>query len=215
LAALWKGYPPVSHSPYAQLIRLWYLIAGKNLDWKKMKIPLPADVSLPGDNSDTVTQCFFDWMKFFGRTKHPEQKFESVRELLWLSGLKLSASKFEVDFSAPIVNFTRVLEVIVNSEHPHLWLEALENIMEETDRKKAEKPLNYLWRLLAAAENSPTIAKKLFQKDLSYPQFRRALLRLQSMKQKPPEIGFFDWLNKLSQNFDQIKKELNNLLKMP
>jgi hypothetical protein len=215
LAALWKGYPPVSHSPCAQLIRLWYLIAGKNLDWKKMKIPLPVDVSLPGDNLDTVTQCFFDWMKFFGRTKHPEQKFESLRKLLRLSGLKISASQFEVDFSAPIVNYTRVLEVIVNSEFPHLWLEALANLMEESGLKKAEKPLNYLWHLLAAAENSPTNAKKLLQKDLSYPQFRRALLRLQSMKQKPPETSFFDWLNKLSQNFDQIEKELNNLLKMP
>jgi hypothetical protein len=214
LATQWKGYPPVSHSPYAQLIRLWYLIAGKNLDWKKMKIPLPVDVSLPRDNLDTVAQCLFDWMKFFGRTKRPEQKFESLRELLRLCGLKIFGSKFEVDSFAPILSFTRVLEVIVNSEHPHLWLEALANLMEESYREKAEKPLNYLWYLLAAAKISQTNTKALIKKDLSYPQFRRTLLRLKSIEQKSPKADFFDWLNKLSQNFDQIEKELNSFSKV-
>jgi hypothetical protein len=214
LAAQWKGYPPVSHSPYAQLIRLWYLIAGKNLDWKKMKIPLPVDVSLPRDNVDTVAQCLLDWMKFFGRTKRPEQKIESLRELLRLSGLKISGFKFEADSSAPILNFSWVLEIIVNSEHPHLWLETLANLMKESDREKAEKPLNYLWHLLSAAENSPINTKTLIIKGLSYPQFRRTLLRLKSNEQNPSTTNFFDWLNKLSQNFDQLEKELNSLSKV-
>lgn len=211
LAKQWAGLLPVSRSPSAQLSRLWYIIAAEKLDWKKMGTPPPLDVSLPKDNQKKVEKSFYEWMIFFLRREHPESHSEAFKALLELVGLEVSDSEIEVNLFSCMLNYTKVIETIVNSAEPHLWLRALTDIADTQDY--LQQPLNFLWHLLSQAEAAKHGVQSLFEKNLSYEQIHDELVILKNISAKPKTTTYPDWLNQLSFKYDGILKELETTKK--
>lgn len=115
----WQGSPPFSRSPYSELIRLWYLLAGSELNWKQVGVAPPRDMYLPGDRSGNELSLS-GWIKnnFAEKTL---QTFEPCKELPALAGLQKTKTGFAVNRASGIVALTVALENQVNGQKLEGW----------------------------------------------------------------------------------------------
>lgn len=207
LSGQWERELSVSHSPDSQLFRFWYLLAGNNFIWEENGFHTPGDVFLPMDNYQKVAQPLWNWIKFFYGDNAVDNS-EAWPKLLQRAGAKQQNQKFAEDSSSEIVRFVKILRIIVKSENPHWWLQALANKSESTH---SAKPLDYLWYLLATTNLDP---HKIYQLSLGKPDYGGIETHLSELKQTHQSAtinSFFEWMNRLNGTFDDLKEEIKNL----
>ena len=209
LAALseqWEGELSVSHSPDSQLLRFWYLLAGEHFNWQEKDLCPPGDVYLPVDQYQKVAQPLWEWIKFFYGDAF-EETSEAWTKLLELSGLEQQGQKFAEVSSATIAKFIDILKVIIKSENPHWWLQALAT----KSKSDHPRPLDYLWYLLATTDLEPRIIDKLSLGKPDYAGIEAHLSELKQTQQDAAINNFYEWLHSLNRAFDELKEEIKNL----
>ena len=105
LKAEWSG----EKFPIAVLFRLWYMLVGEHLNWKKGDLPeKPTDVSLPKDKQGNELSLY-EWLTKYLGEKHV-QTLEEWQTLLAHAQIdQIKEGKFDIISGNGVYHFTRML----------------------------------------------------------------------------------------------------------
>ncbi|MCB0295248.1 MAG: hypothetical protein KDG51_08410, partial [Calditrichaeota bacterium] len=204
LAQSWQVPLSFSRSPYAQLIRFWYVLAGQKVHWGKIGLTPPADVFLPREKWYKPEKDLYSWLLAYrGHAMPPEEG--AWEQLVDLSGLVQVGEKFTKKKTSCIANFVGALELLVKSPDPHIWLRDLDAL---AGRKHKGTPLTFLWYLLALAETNQIPVAALQKKKFSYDHLHQELARLTGMNSGIVIDDFWGWVNALNAMFDELHQAI-------
>ena len=204
LAQSWQVPLSFSRSPYAQLIRFWYVLAGQKVHWGKIGLTPPADVFLPREKWYKPEKDLYSWLLAYrGHAMPPEEG--AWEQLVDLSGLVQVGEKFTKKKTSCIANFVGALELLVKSPDPHIWLRDLDAL---AGRKHKGTPLTFLWYLLALAETNQIPVAALQKKKFSYDHLHQELARLTGMNSGIAIDDFWGWVNALNAMFDELHQAI-------
>ncbi|NIU00665.1 MAG: hypothetical protein GWN62_13585, partial [Aliifodinibius sp.] len=200
LIELWKGSAPYSRSPYAELLRLWYMLVGEELEWTKLGSGTPHDVYLPKDRSGKEQPLLFWLANFYSDTAI--QQLEPWLSILKISGLIYDDRRYEVNDSACILNFTKVIHHIVSSGKSQNWLHTLSALASDEDNSD---PLRVLWRILSGLETNEYDVGFLFDEIQNFDELKTELAKIAIQNYQIKIRDFSEWLNSLNKHFEKLQ----------
>lgn len=204
LSKAWQVPLSFSRSPYAQLIRFWYVLAGQKVNWKKMGLTPPADVFLPREKWYKPEKDLYSWLQAYRGHEAPP-RVGAWDKLVDISGLVQIGDNFTKKKTSSMVSFVLVLELLVKSPDPHIWLRDLDDL---AGRKHEGTPLTFLWYLLAQAEENEILITALQKNKFSYDRLHQELAQLAGMNAEIMIRDFWEWVNALNAVFDDLHQSI-------
>ena len=194
----WYKEITLPKSPFFLLLSLWYMICSKSFVWNEMGYSEPFDVSLlPEDKS------LYDWLK----NSHGENiALTEWDHLLECVGMIKLQDNFTANRDSNIYIFCKLLECIVKH-----------NKLEDVLIKSKSSPIDSLWKLSDCYKEVSLISELCYESGYFIMSLRRKIEKLiedintntrDSEIYKKPENLFNNWLNNLSNSFENLKNQV-------